>query len=84
MAEDETRRITVILKEESVENLSKWKKQGLSITDIVRLAFSLLPDSPNQIRKPLPSLKEIKLTKREDLKVKPKDEEEALKTLQEW
>jgi len=52
--------------------------------EIVKLAFSLLPDSPDQLQKPPLSLKETKLTKREDLKVKPKDEEEALKTLQEW
>jgi len=50
MAETETQeKISVRLSGEPLRKLLKWKDTGLSLSDTVRLALTLLPPTPSQL-----------------------------------
>jgi len=83
------RKVSVRLGEELVEKIEHWRSPGLSTSDVIRLAVSLLPDSPDQLKgSELSHPTKLDKTKvkflKKDVEVKLKDKKEALKTLQEW
>jgi hypothetical protein len=81
---EEALRISVRIKGELVNKVKAWKKFGFTLSDIVRQAIYLLPDSPSSMHKAEKSSQGVKPLCEESFTVKPKDERDALKALQEW
>ena len=80
----EERKISVRISGELADKVNHWEDSGISLSDTVRLALSLLPYSPDQFQKTEHPLTKIKPMRREEFKVETKDEKEALKSLQDW
>ena len=87
MAETEAQeKISVRLSGEPLRKLLKWRETGLSVSDTVRLALTLLPPSPSQLLKPDLKRTPIKLKPPPEgrLTPQPMQEKEALRVLQDW
>ncbi|MEM3381851.1 MAG: hypothetical protein QXQ11_06835 [Candidatus Bathyarchaeia archaeon] len=78
------RKISVRLTEELAEKLSRWESFGFSLSDTVRHAISILPDSPSSLQGTEKSIQKIKSLRKGSLEVKLRDEKDALRALQEW
>ena len=80
-------RITVRLTDELHAKIQRWmlknESQGLKVSDIVRQAIALLPESPEETSQVQLSMR-IKPLYDQTLRIEPKDEKVALKALQEW
>lgn len=77
-------KISVRLGEELLQKLTRWRGHGLTLSDVVRLALTLLPESPDQLQKPDSPLIKVKPPRERGLMFQHHDEKEALKALQEW
>ena len=77
------RKISVRLNDELFVKIKNWRAKGISLSDTVRQALILLPNSPDEITQNQ-SLKQIKPLQKAEINIQLKDESEALKTLQEW
>jgi len=85
MAETETQeKISVRLSGEPLRKLLKWKDTGLSLSDTVRLALTLLPPTPSQLPETSSNRTPIKLNPPHEAASRPVQEKEALRALQEW
>jgi len=78
------RKISFRISGELAGKIKHWEDSGISLSDTVRLALSLLPYSPDQLQKIELPLAKVNPTRRGVLKIAPKDEKEALRGLQEW
>ena len=81
-------RITVRLTDElhdKIQSLAaKSRSKGLKMSDIVRQAIVLLPDSPDEISQTQHSSLKIRSLQKVKVNIQMKDETEALKSLQNW
>jgi Arc/MetJ-type ribon-helix-helix transcriptional regulator len=80
-------RITVRLPDELLAKIKNYianaPSQGLNVSDIVRQAIDLLPNSPQESAQDQ-ELNRIKPLRRVEINFQLKDEAESLKALQEW
>jgi len=75
----------VKLTKELVEKIEQWKGYGFRPSDSVRLALSLLPSSPDDIRTGFNSTPlKLRPLHGEYLQIDLKDEKVVLRNLQEW
>jgi Arc/MetJ-type ribon-helix-helix transcriptional regulator len=77
------RRITVRLSGELLRKTQNWTGKGISLSDTVRQALALLPNSPEETVYTQPSM-QIKPLRRVEINIQLKDEARSLKALQEW
>lgn len=77
-------KISVKLTKELAQKLGGWKSYGFRPSDSVRLALSLLPNSPEEIRNGSNPTLRIRPLHNPVLQVESKDETAALKAMQEW
>jgi len=77
-------KISIRIGGELIDKVRHWEDCGLSLSDTVRLALYLLPYSPDQLQKIELPLAKVNPTRRGELKIAPRDEKEALKSLQKW
>ena len=78
-------KISVKLTKELVEKIEQWKGYGLRPSDTVRLALSLLPNSPEEMRdSPSPAFNAVRPLRIQNLQIELKDEKIALNVLQDW
>ena len=75
------------LTDELCAKIQRWmlknQSQGLKVSDIVRQAIALLPESPEETSQIQLSMR-IKPFHNQSLQIELKDERVALKALQEW
>ena len=81
---DLEKRITVRLSGELLTKTQNWTGKGISLSDTVRQALALLPNSPEDAAYAQPSPMQIKPLQRVEINIQLKDEAQALKALQEW
>jgi hypothetical protein len=78
-------KISVKLTKELAQKLDGWKSFGFRPSDSVRLALSLLPGSPDEMRNESGSAPlRLRPLRSQCPQVELKDEKEALRNLQEW
>jgi hypothetical protein len=77
-------KISVKLTKELAQKLDGWKSYGFRPSDSVRLALSLLPNSPEEMRNGCNPTLRIRPLHDPPLQVQSKDEMAALKAMQEW
>jgi hypothetical protein len=78
-------KVSVKLTKELAEKIEQWKGYGFRPSDTVRLALSLLPNSPDEMRNESSQIvRRIKPLQNQQLQIELKDEKVVLKALQEW
>ncbi len=78
------KKISVRLPDELFAKIENWRSKGISLSDTVRQALILLPNSPEEIIQIQSVQTKIKPLQKAEINIQMKDETEALKSLQEW
>ena len=79
-------RVCVRIKGELAGKVQRWNSEGYLVSEIVRLALSLLPNSPGQLHASQSvDMRTVKVhALHHDFSVKARDEKSALRALQDW
>jgi len=77
------KKISVRLNDELFAKIENWRAKGISLSDTVRQALLLLPNLPEEMQQTQSSI-HINPLQTAVISIQMKDENEALKALQEW
>lgn len=77
------RKISVRLNNELLAKIENWRAKGISLSDTVRQALILLPNSPEEMLQIQTSQIKVKPLRKAEINIE-LNETDALKTLQEW